>query len=109
MRTENGFTLIEIMIVVAIIGMLAALVIPSVLHARTVSQTSVCINSLRQMHAGKEVWALENNAGAGDAVDASYVNYIKDGENLECPANGAYSVNVVGIDPTCDVAGHILP
>ena len=109
MKAKSGFTLVEIMIVVAIIGLLASLLIPSVMHARTVSQTSVCINALRQMHAGKEVWALANNAPTGAAVDPSYVDYIKDGVDLECPANGTLLPNAIGTDPTCSVTGHVLP
>src|SRR5439155_18375779 len=57
---NQGFTLVEIMIVVAIIGMLAAIAIPSYVRARDNSQTNACINTLRQIDGGAQTWALEN-------------------------------------------------
>ncbi|MCG2658750.1 MAG: prepilin-type N-terminal cleavage/methylation domain-containing protein, partial [Kiritimatiellae bacterium] len=57
---KKGFTLVEIMIVVAIIGLLAAIAIPSFMRARTTSQQNACINNLRQIEAAKDQYALEN-------------------------------------------------
>lgn len=107
MNKKQGFTLVEIMIVVAIIGLLAAIAIPSFVRARTTSQTNACINNLRQIDGAKDQYAIENGANTGDAVaQADVETYLK--KFPECPASGTYTINVVGTDPACDVAGHEL-
>ena len=116
---KAGFTLVEIMIVVAIIGLLAAIAIPNFVKARTTAQKNACINNLRQIDGAKEQWALENRKGAADAVTATDVTpYIKGGDQLKCPAGGtdfASSYNVGDLTeagkPTCiiDAATHVLP
>jgi len=57
---KNGFTLVEIMIVVAIIGLLAAIAIPNFVTARQTSQTNAGINNLRQIDGAKQQWAVES-------------------------------------------------
>src|SRR5437899_4572676 len=87
---KAGFTLVEIMIVVAIIGLLAAIAIPNFIKARTTAQTNACINNLRQTNGAIETWALENRKVLGDVVaDADIFGaalYIK--TKPQCPAGG---------------------
>ncbi len=109
-HSNKGFTLIEIMIVVAIIGLLAAIAVPNFVKARNQSQTNACINNLRQIDAGKEQAALEFKLTSGAAVTVASVNtYIKGGSTPVCPASGSYTYNNLGTNPTCNVSNHTLP
>ena len=109
-NSQKGFTLVEIMIVVAIIGLLAAIAIPNFVKARTTAQANACINNLRQIDGAKQQWALEKNQ-PGDAVPVArdLLPYLKDGVFPACPAGGTYSINSVDEVPTCTVQGHALP
>lgn len=108
-KKNKGFTLVEIMIVVLIIGILLAIAVPNFIQARNTSRTRTCIANLRQIEAAKEQWAMENNQGAaavpvqGDLMPT----YMKSWPS--CPAGGAYAINAVNANPTCTTAGHALP
>jgi prepilin-type N-terminal cleavage/methylation domain-containing protein len=106
---KAGFTLVEIMIVVAIIGLLAAIAIPNFVKARGTAQKNACINNLRQIDGAKEQWALENKKSAGAAIDTTGINaYIKGQTTPLCPAGGTYSYNVIDTPPGCSIPGHTL-
>jgi len=109
MTMKKGFTLVEIMIVVAIIGLLAAIAIPSFARARTTSRQNACVNNLRQIDGGKDQWAIENNMVDTDVPTSAHVSpYIKGGWPV-CPAAGSYELTTVLDDPTCSVGGgHAL-
>jgi prepilin-type N-terminal cleavage/methylation domain-containing protein len=107
--TSNGFTLVEIMIVVAIIGLLTAIAVPSFRQYRTDTQTGLCQNNLRLISHAKHVWAVKNGRTTGEAVNAAeVVLYIKGGAPL-CDQGGTYTYEVIDTDPTCDYsAEHAL-
>jgi prepilin-type N-terminal cleavage/methylation domain-containing protein len=117
----NGFTLVEIMIVVAIIGLLAAIAIPNFVRARGTSQTNACINNLRIVDAAKGQWALEqhkqNTDSPGDSDIQPYMGHGSGGELPTCPNDSSqtfdtsYTANNVGTKPVCNIvpATHVLP
>jgi len=117
---KAGFTLIEIMIVVAIIGLLAAIAIPNFVHARTTAQQNACINNLRQIDGAKQEWALESKANAtsqpADTDIQPYMGRGAAGSLPVCPLDAAntfdssYSVQQVSIPPTCNISSsnHVL-
>jgi len=87
-KRRGGFTLVEIMIVVAIIALLAAIAVPGFLRARKRSQASRIINDLRLIDSAVDQYAIETNKKSGDAVKVTdWTNYLKKGTNLYSSGN----------------------
>ena len=101
---RKGFTLVEIMIVVAIIGIILAIAIPGFIRAREVSRSRACQENLSKVDGAKETWALEHSQGDNATVgwDDIIGNTLYLKATPGCPAGGAYTVNNVGTAPTCD-------
>ncbi len=121
---NRGFTLVEIMIVVAIIGLLATIAIPNFTRARLKTQQTACITNLKQIDGAKQQWALESKAPPTATPQLSdiqpYIGRGKLGTAPTCPADPAskfessYSINSLDTDPAClilpgtpgDATGH---
>jgi len=102
-----GFTLVEIMIVVAIIALLAAIAVPGFLRARKRSQASKVLNDLRLISSAMDQYAIESSKKSGDAIDvADWTRYLKKDTNLEATGNdlfgAAYGPQTVDSLPKVD-------
>ena len=111
---QSGFTLVEIMVVIAIIGLLAAIALPNYVKARASSQATSCINNLRQIDTAAQQYALEEHKRNGQ--DINFPNdltpYIKLNSNKSippCPAGGSYVCDIVGNSPTCTIGDTVTP
>ncbi|MGA2243604.1 MAG: type II secretion system protein [Verrucomicrobiota bacterium] len=112
----GGFTLVEIMIVVSILGLLLAIAIPNYVKARANSQANACINNLRQIDGAMQQFALENNKHVGATVNyptdlTPYIKLNSVSQIPACPGGGTYTVSAVGIDPSvmCSLGTTVTP
>jgi len=118
LKTSKGFTLVEIMIVVAIIGLLAAIAIPNFIKARNQARKNICISNMRTLYHALEEYMIDTNTES--AVDMSLTGvpligataYVKD--KPTCPGSNADYANAnTGAKPVCPSSvtytDHVLP
>ena len=112
----TGFTLLELMIIVGLIGMLAAISVPTLIRARTTSQTNVCRSNLRQIQSALQQWSVEmKKAPTASVATADLTPYLRNANAAVCPAGGtsiddSYMLVDVATEPTCmkEPVLHIL-
>jgi prepilin-type N-terminal cleavage/methylation domain-containing protein len=106
---KSGFTLVEIMIVVMIIGLLAAIAIPGFANARKTAQTNACIENLRQLNGAVQQYMMAQATTNAPTAFTDLDVYFQNAAPTTGPAGGAYSLPATGSDvPTCPVADHVL-
>lgn len=106
-RRDGGFTLIEIMIVVLIIGVLLAVALPGFARARDTARARSCVKNLRTIEEAKVQAALDLSIAEGGAVgfDILVPNYLK--SQPICPAGGTYDTKTLGTESTCSIPDHV--
>jgi general secretion pathway protein G len=102
--SNAGFTLVEIMIVIAIIGMLATVAVPSIMRSQKKAKEHVCFMNRESMDNAKMLWSVENKKGDNDSPSEEDIKvFLKDNKFPTCPAGGTYSMGTVSTKTTCSV------
>ena len=115
---KSGFSVLEIMVVVAIIGLTAVIAVPNFVRANSMSQKNACINNLYQIRSAMAQWTLETKAAPGAAVQFSDIRvYLRN--SVACPAGGtnfsdSYTITDNATLPVCKrvptgTKAHFLP
>ena len=110
-KKSAGFTLVEIMIVVLIIGILLAIAIPNFVQARESSRARACVANLKQIDSAKQQYLMTNNVSAftsatgtgvaGDTLGGLAPTFIR--QAPKCPAGGTYTTNNESTSPSCSL------
>lgn len=116
---RRAFTMIEVMMVVAIISVIFAISTPALVKARERARGTACVRNLRLIDAAKEQYGLDNRLSAGATISgfsvlcgAGTATYLK--ATPVCPSGGSYNIDVLGTNPSCGVGNlspfpHVLP
>jgi prepilin-type N-terminal cleavage/methylation domain-containing protein len=109
-KQAGGFTLVEIMIVVTIIGLLLLIAIPNFFKNREIAQSNTCISNLRVLDTAKQLWGMETGKGDDDEPEeedlVGYGLYLT--KMPHCPTDGTYYFNTIGEWPSCDAGGGLV-
>jgi type IV pilus assembly protein PilA len=107
LRNQKGFTLMELMIVIVIIGVLAAIGVPAYRNYIDNAQKQTCAANRRTLATAFVLYMTENNGNVPEGVDVDDLKgYMTNADAVKCPAGGNYSINQATGAVTCDAPGH---
>ena len=111
---RHAFTLVEIMVVVAVISLLTAIAVPNFVKARATAQADACINNLRKIDDAASQFAIERGKSTGDPVSLNrdltpYIKMNAAGKLPSCPAHGTYGIENIGDRPDCSLRTSVSP
>lgn len=101
--SHKGFSLMEIMVIVAVLALLAAIAVPNFVNAKRKAETNFCVNNLSILDTAKKQWARDNKIPTGQLCRWDDIKpYIPEESSLSsCPAGGSYTIGPVGAKPVC--------
>ena len=103
-RRQFGFTLVEIMVVIAIIGMLMGVATLGISHAIKSSKQNICNMNIEAIESAKEMWSLESKKGDNDTAGEDDLKvHLKNNLFPTCPSGGTYSINPNNVKATCSI------
>ncbi|MFT4688917.1 MAG: competence type IV pilus major pilin ComGC [Verrucomicrobiia bacterium] len=109
---NRGFSLIELAIVVAVLGVVAMIAMPNLFSARKSAEVKICITNLRAIDHAKQQWGFENGKSDADKPLFSDIEPYLTSRQLNniCPLGGKYEIKQMKDNPTCEYSaqGHIL-
>lgn len=108
-RKPHGFTLVEIMIVVAVIGIMASIALPNFAKARATAQQKACIKNLHLLSETKQQWGFENKKQPNVTPTVAQIRvYFGQNRMPVCPSRGTYTLRRLDLEPRCSRAalGH---
>ncbi len=105
-RIRRGFTLVEIMITVLIIGILLSIAVPQWVRAREQTRTRSCLRNLTEIDNAKSRWAMENRqGGTASPTEAEIAPIFIRTQMPICPSGGTYTINNVDTESSCSIHG----
>ncbi|MCK4851659.1 MAG: prepilin-type N-terminal cleavage/methylation domain-containing protein [Candidatus Omnitrophica bacterium] len=107
-KADKGFTLIEIMIVIAVLGVIMSIAIPGFIRTNEKAKRNSCVTNLKRIDEAKSLWAMDSSTDLETPVTMADLAPVYLKNTPACPSGGVYTVGDMRTLPTCTISGHII-